>query len=169
MKRSKKIVILCHCLLNANSKVKDLATFPGCSEKLISSIMKTGAGIIQLPCPEQTFLGSKRWGMTKEQYDTPMYREHCRELLSSVVDQLVDYQKDGYEIQKIIGVDGSPTCGVNKTCFGYTGGELDKEFQQYKDLKMSAGKGVMIEVLVELLKEHNLSIPFDAVDEETMD
>lgn len=168
MKRSKKIVILCHCLLNSNSKVSGLATFPGCSENLVCSIIKTGAGIIQLPCPELSFLGPKRWGMTKEQYDTPMYREHCKEILSSIVQQVVAYNDDGYEIQKIVGVNGSPTCGITKTCFGYTGGELDKEFTQYKDLKMNDGKGVMIEVLVNLLKEHGLSFSLDAVDEETM-
>ena len=35
-----------------------------------------------------------------------------------------DFYKNGYEISAVIGVDGSPTCGVSKTCSGKWNGEI---------------------------------------------
>jgi len=81
MKRSKKLVLLAHCILNVNSKVVGLAQYAGALEDLVCGHIRRGSGLIQLPCPETTFLGLKRWGMTREQYDTPFYRSHCRNIL----------------------------------------------------------------------------------------
>lgn len=165
MKRSKKIVLLAHCILNANSKVVGLSHYPGTLQEVVMPYLQNGTGIIQLPCPEMTFLGIKRWGMTREQYDTPAYRNHCRNLLIPVVNQIQDYLSSGYTIEGIIGVDESPTCGVNKTCVGYSGGELGcKEFKQPIAQEVP-GKGIMIEILAELLREKNISIPFSAIKE----
>ncbi|WP_051328233.1 hypothetical protein [Desulfatirhabdium butyrativorans] len=81
MKRSRKVVVLCHCLLNANVKVHALATYPGIFPPVVAEFLEPGIGILQLPCPETTFLGLNRWGMTREQYDIPAYRRHCRRIL----------------------------------------------------------------------------------------
>ena len=40
--------------------------------------MSEDVGVIQLPCPEATFLGMRRWGMTREQYDVPAFRRHSQ-------------------------------------------------------------------------------------------
>lgn len=169
MKRSRNIVILCHCLLNVNSKVVGLAGSPGCSRKLVSGILDSGAGIIQLPCPEMTYLGPLRWGMTREQYDTSGYRRHCRELLLPILSQIVDYRRSGYTIERVIGVDGSPSCGVARTCEGYSGGEWCVSGDQQKNLREVEGKGIFMEELCGLLREHEIAIPISAVDESAMD
>ena len=84
---------------------------------------REGAGIVQLPCPESTCLGMNRWGMSRDQYDHPSYRSHCRRpLLLPTVDQLAGFARAGYEIIGVIGVDGSASCGVTLTPVGFTGG-----------------------------------------------
>lgn len=168
MKRSRTIVLLSHCILNANAKVQGLASYRGAIEHVLLPILQSGAGIIQLPCPEQSFLGAKRWGMTREQYDTPSYRQHCQALLTSTIQELKDYVHSDYRILELIGIDGSPSCGVNRTCVGYTGGEWCKAGEQQKNLREIPGKGIFIQVLEEMLVQNGISIPFKAIDEKDL-
>ena len=163
MKRSRKIVVFCHCLLNVNAKIAGLAHYQGALLPVVNRYLQAGAGIVQLPCPETTYLGGKRWGMTKEQYDTPFYRRHCRQLLAPYVEQLLDYHRNGCRIEAIVGIDGSPSCGVHVTCEGYCGGMLDPQHPQTP--RATAGRGVFIEELLRLLEEYDISVPFDAIDE----
>ncbi len=67
MRRSQKVVVLCHCLLNANVKVRPLASYEAVLPAILNGF--PSAGLFQLPCPETSFLGLSRWGMTREQYD----------------------------------------------------------------------------------------------------
>lgn len=83
-----KIFLLSYCLINNFSKVD---AFPNKNNLLSIEILKKEAGIIQLPCPEFTYLGSKRPGMVKEEYDTSSYRKHCQELIEPIFKQLKDY------------------------------------------------------------------------------
>jgi predicted secreted protein len=163
VKRSKKIVVLCHCLLNVNSKILGLAFYEGALLPVVNKYLATGVGIIQLPCPEMTCLGIKRWGMTKNQYDTVFYRRHCIDILTPYVDQIGEYLQNGYSIEGIIGVDGSPSCGVRFTCEGYCGGMIDNNHPQ--SAQEVAGKGVFIRELEKMLQEKNISLQFDAINE----
>lgn len=101
--------------------------------------------------------------MTKDQYDTPFYRRHCVEILRCYVDQIIEYSKNGYRIEAIVGVDGSPSCGVNFTCEGYCGGMIDREHPQ--SFQEVAGQGVFIRELANMLKENGISLQFDAINE----
>lgn len=169
MHRSKKIVIVCHCLLNANAKVYPLARCGGVYSEVMANSITEGAGIVQLPCPETVYLGMQRWGMTREQYNTSFFRESCRDMLKTSVIQIKAFDDAGYEIQRIIGMDGSPNCGVNRTCFGYTGGEIsdhDSVEKQQANLSFGAGKGIFMEILADMLEVEGLAIPFTAIDEE---
>lgn len=156
---------MAHCILNTNSKVKGLSLYAGALEPVVLDYIRQGVGIIQLPCPEMTFLGLKRWGMTREQYDTAAYRKHCRKLVVPYIDQIQEYLANDYVVECIIGVDGSPSCGVNFTCAGYSGGEMEDAYAQLKDLRELPGRGVMFEILVELLAERGINIPFVGIDE----
>lgn len=123
MMRSKKIVILSHCILNSNAKVDGLAKYEGVLGQLIVYLIEEGYGIIQLPCPEISIYGVKRWGVVKEQNNTPHYRKHCRKILEPILEPVIDYMTNGYEIKALIGVDGSPSCGVVQTCSSRIWGE----------------------------------------------
>ena len=61
-------------MLNANAKVSPLAVYPGVLAEVIQPFIDQGAGIVQLPCPESSYLGINRWGMCFEQYNHPNYR-----------------------------------------------------------------------------------------------
>lgn len=92
MKRNREIVVVCHCILNCNSKVEGLSEFKGAQNIAINLINK-GYGIIQLPCPEMIMYGINRWGHVKEQFDNLFFREQCRQMLIPHVRQFNEYLK----------------------------------------------------------------------------
>ncbi|MFA0887985.1 MAG: CD3072 family TudS-related putative desulfidase [Synergistales bacterium] len=160
MKRSRRIVVLCHCLLNASAIVEGEAAYPGVLEKLLVPLAREGTGIIQLPCPECSFLGLKRWGMTSEQYDTPTFRRHCASILETALDQTEDALANGVDILGIVGVKGSPSCGVLTTCFGFRGGVSGCG----QAARRSEGEGIFIRTLREELGKRRLFLPMTEVE-----
>lgn len=117
MRRSKKIVVVSHCVLNQNAVVAEEARSPGVMQAAVDWANEREYGIFQLPCPEFTFLGPERPPMTTEQYDTPEFHAHNRKILQSTVEQLKVYQDHGYEIVGGIGIAGSPSCDPGKGVF----------------------------------------------------
>lgn len=173
MKRTKNIVILSHCILNVNSKVEGLCEFGNISNRLIKYLMDNDYGIIQLPCPELTMYGIKRWGHVKEQFDNPYYRKHCRKLFEPILEQIEDYINNEYKIETLIAVKGSPSCGHNLTCSSPVwGGEfMCKEDIEKKinDLKTINKPGVFMEEIEQMLIEKNIKINIIDMDEENED
>ena len=168
MMRGRKILIVCHCVLNANAKVYPLAPVPGVFTDAIASHVSAGCGLFQLPCPETAYLGMNRWGMTKEQYDHPLYRAHCRNILEAPLAQLSAFKQAGYEFTGLVGMDGSPNCGVHLTCEGYTGGDItsaESVAQQGKALKFLPGKGVFMTELLDLLHASGIRPELSAIRE----
>ncbi|WP_423799974.1 CD3072 family TudS-related putative desulfidase [Neobacillus sp. SAB-20_R2A] len=117
MQRSKQILIVSHCILNQNTVIPDEARAAGAIFSAVEWAMKQGYGLLQLPCPEFTFLGLDRPPMTYEQYNTAEYRKHCREILKPVLFQAEDYLKNGYEIAGILGIQSSPSCDPTRGIF----------------------------------------------------
>jgi len=166
--RSEKLIFVAHCLLNANSKVKDLASYPGAKTSVILPYLERGYGIIQLPCPETLYGGLNRWGMTYEQYDHATFRRFCIELLRPYVEQMRAYIDGGCVIDKIIGIAGSPNCGIFHTCRGYAGGGITPEAakRQQESLSIESGSGVFMEELKRMLQAENVCIPMEETWEE---
>ncbi|MHB0978670.1 MAG: hypothetical protein ACYC5Q_01080 [Thermoleophilia bacterium] len=100
-----------------------------------------------------------------DQYDVPAYRRLCRSLAEPVADTLASLVADGCEVIGACGVDGSPSCGVNRTCEGYQGGEIGRLSESPVAVDV-AGAGVFIEELRMALSERSLEIRFEAVPEE---
>ncbi len=168
MKRNKKIVLLAHCILNVNAKVYGLATVPAGCKQIVTGLLNRGFSIIQLPCVEQSCFGINRWGKVKNQLSFPGFRSKCRSLLKPIVEQVLDFYENGYEIAAVIGLDGSPTCGVNYTCTGNWGGEIGEDFglsAKIASLDILREAGVMMDILQEMLEEVGVSVKFIAVDE----
>lgn len=168
MERKREIVAVCHCILNCNSKVEGLSNDNG-SHNVSLQILSSGYGIIQLPCPEMVMYGIKRWGHVKEQFDNLFYRNQCKIMLDPYIKQFENYIKNNYKIKAIIAIDGSPSCGYNKTCssdnwFGELSG-CNNLSEKLSDIKMIDGKGIFIEELEKSLKENNLEIPIIGLDE----
>ncbi len=159
----KGVYLLTHCLLNDLAKTQ---AFPNENHRLPALLLEKGQAILQLPCPEFTFGGGKRWGMVKEQYDTPFYRRHCRQILTPVADQVEEYLRCGIPVHGIIGVKGSPSCGAFHTASApsYVGEDF-QPVAKGEGSSLVLGSGVFLEVLEEMLQERGLTLPFLEADE----
>lgn len=169
MNRGKKIVVLSHCIINANSKVEGLSTYSSAVKSMVNFFMDSGVGMMQLPCPEMEIYGIKRWGHVKEQFDTDHFRKTSREMLKSTVGQLQNYIRNGYEVIGLVGIDGSPSCGVEKTCSSRIwGGETsDKEefWKRIQSVEIVNGRGVFIEEFLKLADESGIDVELFSLDE----
>jgi len=171
MNRNGKIILLCHCILNCNSKVEGCSLYGGAMSEITKAFMESGLGIVQLPCPELTLYGIKRWGHVKDQFDTPYYRKHCRSIFIPYLEQLQDYINNGYSITGLVGIDGSPSCGIGKTCTGHWGGEFSENpdlESTFKSVELIPSKGIFIEEISKILQDNNINMPFIGIDEASM-
>lgn len=117
MQRSKRILVVSHCILNQNTVIPEEARALGAIPSVLQWMEQEGFGIVQLPCPEFTFLGLDRPPMSYEQYNTEEYREHSRKILAPIVEQLEAYQKSSYELCGLVGIGSSPSCDPNRGVF----------------------------------------------------
>lgn len=164
MKRGKKIVVVAHCYLNQNARVKPYASMKGSFKEFIKPLLDADFGIIQLPCPETTGCGLKRWEAVTEQYDNPGFKRHCRFILQPYVDQLYEHQKAGDKIFAVIGVPFSPCCGTqfNPSHKDWGGSVLQGKAP---DLKLVEGPAVFMKMLMSMCEEAGVKVEFMDVSE----
>ena len=117
MLRSRTIIVVSHCVLNQNTVIPDEARSTGVMKSAVDWCHEQGYGVLQLPCPEFTYLGPDRPSMTRQQYDTPEYREHCRNILQPIIDQLQVYVEHNYQIAGGLGIAHSPSCDPGNGVF----------------------------------------------------
>jgi len=165
----KKVLFVSHCMTNIASKVisnkllkDDTADIE--RKKFIMKAIEEDVCIIQLPCPEFTMYGSSRWGHVKNQFDNPFFREHCEKILAPIITQMKEYchETDKFQVLGIIGIEGSPSCGVSRTCKGE---KWKGEFSGHKNLSESLATiceakeaGVLFEVLEEMLSREGIDL-----------
>ena len=58
--RSKRIMIVAHCIMNQNAISDSSANLPSQFAEIVDLIMKEKIGLVQLPCPELQCLGLDR-------------------------------------------------------------------------------------------------------------
>ncbi len=152
-KRSGRIAIVAHCILNQNSRVLGLAERSSMITEIVEFLMRNNIGVIQMPCPELIYAGILRVRQTKDQYDTVRFRHHCRKIAGEIVDQIRGYAECGINTELIIGVDGSPSCGVDET----SRGNVCENLSKHERVKSS---GILIEELRFALNHMKNSILF---------
>ena len=128
--RSGRVVFMAHCLLNQNTRYPGGAVCPGVVVDAVDPYLADGTGIVQMECPEQ-----RTWGGVSKRHllrllDHPAaaragrrllgparryLRWRYRRLARAVVDDITDYTASGLEVVGIVGVAGSPSCGVTTT------------------------------------------------------
>jgi len=148
------VVVVAHCLLNQNSVVRGLAAAPGVFRELLEVIAEKGYGVVQLPCPETSYAGLDRWWQSVEQYDNPGFRNHCRRLALEVADYLDSLREGGVRVAALIGVRGSPSCGVFETYSARWGGN-PAEAEPGKRVR---GRGVFMRILIEELERRGYDL-----------
>ncbi len=186
--RGKEVVFVSHCLLNMNTRYLGGAFRKGSVTEVIEDMMARGVGIIQMKCPEQVAWGGvlkKYLWIAVDSRRTIIYfmkplllwiflvytRSVYKRLARETVSMIHDYIKSGYQVLGVIGVDGSPTCGVTTTL------DMKEAFDYFADLNIEQiersnfntelyakcamkGKGIYLEELRKKLKSKKIDLPF---------
>lgn len=154
--RSKTILFVAHCLLNQNSISDGTAAYPGSVKHIVALLLESGIGIVQLPCPELMCLGLDRGDQNGAA--APVIVENTRirkaleqeaaiaklnALVATIVFQIFEYLKYGFDIKGIVGINRSPSCGVETTS---------------RDNREVAGRGVFMEALRLELEKKDLHL-----------
>ncbi len=148
MKRGRRMVLVVHCILNANSRAEGIADHAG-MYPLVMGLASRGIGIVQLPCPEIVLGGPDRPKQTKEAYGEQGTRAYCARIADEIASQVRAYLQAGYSVEAVIGMEGSPTCGVTRTTPSVVG-------------RREPGQGILVEEMRRSLD--GLGIPFLALD-----
>ena len=152
-KRKRRIVFLAHCWLNMNTRFPEGAGFEGANVPLVEVLLQHGLGIVQMPCPECVCLGLEKegWGAKPE----AEMRACFRKVAQTVADQMEMYLSYGYDIVGIIGMNPSPSCGVEVTKGKSTMLGINRDTSEVE------GSGVFFEELKDLVRQKGLgSLPF---------
>ena len=155
--RSRRVIFLAHCLLNQNSISDGTAVYPAAFKDVLRLLMDAEVGVVQLPCPELCCLGLDRGD--ERGAERPVTAENTRirrelqrgeparrleALVGYAMYQLEEYRRHGFEILGIVGVNRSPSCGVETTS------DNDAEIP---------GMGLFVGCLAERLAEAGISVP----------
>ena len=160
--RSKKIVFVAHCVLNQNAISDGTASFAGANEAIVRLLLEAKVGIVQMPCPEMNCLGLDRGD--PDGGKRPLLEENsrirrelttkagARRVLDALVEQVVflmeEYRENGFEILGVIGVNRSPSCGVETTS---------------ADGMEKAGEGVFLQALKRSLDRRGIHVPVQGI------
>ena len=120
-KRSRRLVLAAHCLLNQNAISDGTADYPGTHEEVARLLLEEGVGILQLPCPELCCLGLDRGDplgasrpvtVENTRIRRAMERPEAAARLDALVEQVLlqarEYHRHGFSILGIVGVNRSP-------------------------------------------------------------
>ena len=155
-RRRRRVVFLAHCFLNCNPRFPGGCAHEGATVPLIRTLLECGVGIIQMPCPEFLCLGLEKhlYG----ELETFELRRCFRKLAAEVIDQAEEYLANGYQVLGIIGMNPSPSCGVEVTKGKGTMLGTDA------DTSEKEGPGVFIEEMKKIAKKRGLhELPFFGV------
>lgn len=186
--RSGKVLVLSHCLLNQNVRYLGGAVHPGMVDEVVEEARRRGYGLYQLPCPEQ-----RAWGGVLKRHLLPAYgaegtlRYRLRRLLlwlftrytnlryrllaRRVACDVADYRRSGFVVAGIVGVAGSPSCGVRRT-LELSGAlqamaacplaALDREAFNWEVITTNvvAGEGLFVRQLRRALQRKGIQLPF---------
>ncbi len=130
--RGRRVVLLSHCLLNQNVRYLGGAGRAGGVGEVADGYLARGVGICQLPCPEQRAWGGVLKRRMLVAYGSagtlraPAARLLLRpftwytrwvyaRLARAITRDVADYRRCGVEVVGLMGIGGSPSCGVATT------------------------------------------------------
>ena len=155
--RSKQVVFVSHCMLNQNAISDGTADFPAANREIVSLLLEHNVGIVQMPCPELLCLGLDRGDTHGAERPViventrirgallmPESARKLRPLVEQVIFQVEEYQKNGFAVLGVVGINRSPSCGIETTS------AYDEEV---------AGMGVFMAALKAELDTRGISLP----------
>lgn len=172
--KKQKILFVSHCIFNTAAKVCRSMPIEKTNEEIsrkdfLVKAICADIQFIQLPCPEFTLYGPHRWGHMQSQFDNPFFREHCKVSLAPIFLQMQAYLEvpERFDVLGIVGINGSPSCGVTRTCKGPWGGEFSgrTDLETVLSSVVSASEsGVLIDVLKSEMNRLEIKLPIMALD-----
>lgn len=190
--RGGKVVFVSHCLLNQNVRYLGGATRAGGIAEVVDAYLHDDVGICQLPCPEQRAWG----GVLKRRmlvsygsggtWRAPLTRLGLRpfmgytrwryaRLARTVARDIADYRRCGMQVVAVVGVSGSPSCGVRSSVDMYAAAQvntrcplarLDREF--VNDAVVAAnvrpGAGMFVSALRRALARRGTDVRWEEHD-----
>lgn len=192
--RGREVIFLSHCALNQNTRYQGGAFARGAMPSLAERIERLGYGIVQVPCPERM-----RWGgVAKKAMDFTYGFDGRHPLLSGlkgilafffilytrvsfagiarkVAREMEDYIREGYRVVGFLGMDGSPSCGVNLTMdiaaglryhaqIPAKGIDRDTYNRELYERAGARGSGAFVAALTRHLASRRLAVPIAALD-----
>jgi predicted secreted protein len=154
--RSRKVILVAHCVLNQNARHVDCADFPAVMKPLLAALEAREIGIIQMPCPELMALGLGRdrdvppLDTIREALELPEAATRLKPFLDQIVYQIKEYQWQDFQIIGVLGKNGSPSCGVETT-------SLKTGF--------APGEGIFIRLLRERFGKEGIKLGIKGVDD----
>ena len=190
--RSRRVVLLSHCLLNENVRYLGGAFQPAGVDAVVDAFRAQGTAIHQMPCPERV-----AWGGALKRRILPFYgsrdrlayrmsrpflgafaaytRCRYRALARALAGDVADYRGAGVEVAGIVGVRGSPSCAVTQTrdlaqCFEAIAAcpRAHPDRARLNDALLGGtlpcGSGMFITALQRRLRTRRLEVPFFEFD-----
>ena len=133
--RTGAAAVSCSCRTACSTRTLDISAGPGrpgCVREIVDACADNGLGMVQLPCPEEHAWGGvqKRWLLrlygSARWLPGPLRRALLPVLLAytrrvyarlarDTARRISDYRRSGVDVVALVGVDGSPSCGVERT------------------------------------------------------
>jgi len=155
-----KVLALAHCILNQATRWQsgEKTVSSGPVKEVLDLLSSLEIGALQLPCPEFSFCGNPRPPRTKDEYAClPGFQSHCERLAKSSAQRLKSLISQSgnprIEVLAIIGVERSPTCGIDLT-----------PYRRGVSVKYENEKGLFMEKLELELKRLGIEIPMLGLD-----
>ncbi len=158
--RRNKVAFVCHCVLNQSTKAwwksDGAGREEGMMSNLVSVLMSHGVGLVQMDYPEFSLYGNLRPPRSRDEYESLEFRRKCRHVAVLTCDAMASLQEKGQdpvvEVVAVVGVENSPSCGVD-----WTTRTIDGES------RASRGRGLLIEALEEEMRRRRLDVPLIGV------
>jgi uncharacterized protein YbbK (DUF523 family) len=185
--RGRRVVLVSHCLLNENTRYAGGATRAGAVVEAVDELTAAGYGIHQLPCPERL-----AWGGVLKRHTLWLYNSKgsllyplrgvlltafiwwtkavYKRLARQVAREVADYQRAGIAVDGIVGIGGSPSCGVMTTLdlrasldvvASCPAAALTRDVMNEQAVLgcRRAGSGLFVQALDRELKRRGLTVP----------
>ncbi len=191
--RGREVVFVAHCLLNENTRYLGGACRACCVREVVDACLDRGLGLVQMPCPEQEVWGGvlkrrmlRLYGLERRsrvaaalvRLARPIaawyVRRAYRRLARRIAAQIDDYERSGLRVRGVIGIDGSPSCGVHTTIDAgrFVDAMLRVEVARFSTAAQNAmvrgfaapGRGLFIDELARALERRHLRVPLYAHD-----
>jgi len=159
-RKREKVTFVSHCILNQATRAwwrgGGASRERGMLRDVVEVLLRQGVGAIQMECPEFSLYGNPRPPKSKDGYDTPQFRERCREIAKRACDLMERYLDEGrgpgLSVVALVGVENSPSCGVSKVT-RTVGGEIVSR----------PGRGHLMDALDAEMRSRGIDVPMIGV------